>query len=207
MKKRDFVTMVFLTGLALIVISLEYSHAAKNKMTASPRIGIVSVKEVFENCAMKTEIEKALADEGEKKFAELKKLDESVEADKAALSKRKQNSEDYMAMLKELLMKQSGLEAQKEFFQQELAIKEMQGKEKIYRKILEVVAAVAKEKGLDVILNRDDNYLNKPDSSPPAQSPADLVLITRTHKLLYFDPSLDITADVLNATGKKSNPQ
>jgi Skp family chaperone for outer membrane proteins len=202
MKTKDIVTIVFLAGLSLVVVGLEYSLAAKEKTIMSPKIGIVSVREVFENCQMKAEVEKSLAAEGEKRFAELKKLDESVESDKSALSKRKENSQDYMELLQALMIKQSQLDAQKGFFQQELAVKEMQGKEKIYRKILEVIASVAQEKGLDMILSRDDNYLNRPDLGPPAQSPADLVLTTKTHKLLYFNPSLDITADVLGAMSK-----
>ncbi len=204
MKTRKFIAVAAIAGLSLSIIGFEYSLAAKEKTLVSPKIGIVSVREVFENCAMKAEVENTLVAEGDKRFAELKKLDESVQADKAALSKRKENSEDYMELLKTLMMKQSQLDAQKEFFQQELAVKEMQGKEKIYRKILEVIASVAQEKRFDLILNRDDNYLNRPDLGPSAQSPADLVLTTKTHKLLYFNPSLDITADVVSAMSKKS---
>jgi Skp family chaperone for outer membrane proteins len=202
MKTKNFIAVTVIAGLSLSIIGFEYSFAAKEKTPASVKIGIVSVREVFESCAMKNEVEKTLAAEGEKKFAELKKLGEDIEADKAALSKRKENSEDYMELLKALMLKQSQLDAQKEFFQQELSVKEMQGKEKIYRKILEVIASVAKDKGIDIVLNRDDNYLNRPDSGPPAQSPQDLILTTKTHKLLYYNPSLDITADVVSAMSK-----
>ena len=202
MKTKNFIAIVVMAGLGLSVIGFERSLAAKEKAPASVKIGIVSVREVFENCTMKIEVEKTLAAEGEKKFAELKKLEESVETDKAALSKRKENSADYMEMLGALMQKQSQLDAQKEFFQQELSVKEMQEKEKIYRKILEVIASVAKDKGLDIVLSRDDNYLNQPDSGPPAQNPTDLILTTKTHKLLYFNPNLDFTADVVIAIGK-----
>ena len=109
-----------------------------------------------------------------------------------------------MQLLQGLMLEQSKLDAQREFYQQELSVKEMQSKEKIYRKILEVIASVAQEKGLDIVLNRDDNYLSQPDSNPPAQNPTELLLITKTHKLLYFNPSFDITADVLNAMSKSS---
>lgn len=202
MKTRNFIIAVILAGLSLSVVGFEYSLAAKGKTTASPRIGVVSIREIFDNCSMKSEVEEALAAESEKKYAELKQLEDSVESDKAALSKRKQDSDDYMELLKALMIKQSGLDAQKEFFQQELAVKEMQGKEKIYRKILEIIATVALEKGFDMVLSRDDNYLNQPDSSMPPQSPSDLMLTIKTHKLLYFNKELDITANVLNAMGK-----
>jgi Skp family chaperone for outer membrane proteins len=199
MKTRNLIAIAVLAGLSLLVIGLEYSFAAKDKAFTSPRIGIVSVKEVFDKCQMKAEVEKTLAAEGEKKFAELKKLEETIDADKAALSKRKEGSEDYMQLMQTLMLEQSKLDAQREFYQQELSVKEMQGKEKIYRKILEVIAAVAKEKGLDIVLSRDDNYLSQPDSNPSAQNPTELLLTTKTHKLLYFNPGLDVTADVINA--------
>jgi Skp family chaperone for outer membrane proteins len=206
MKKTSFITMFFLAAASLAVISLQYSQAAKDKMIASPKIAVVSVKEVFEKCAMKATVENDLTAHGDKRFGELKKLEEDINADKAALSKRKENSDDYLEMMQSVMVKQSQLDAQKEFFQQELTVREMQGKEKIYRKILEAITSIAKKKDLDIILSRDDNYLNNPDTSAPAQSPAELVLTTKTHKLLYFNPDLDITAEVLAAMDK-ANPQ
>jgi len=197
--------MVILTP-AIILTGLQYSQAAKDKPAAMVKIGVVSIKDVFEKCLMKQTVEKNLSAEGDKKFNELKKLEETIEVDKAALSKRKQDSADYMTMLKALMLKQSELEAQKEYYQQELTVMEMQGKEKIYRKILEVITILAKEKGLDMVFSRDDNYLNRPDSSPAAESPTELVLTTKTHKLLYFNPEFDITAEALTAMDK-ANPQ
>ncbi len=202
MKARNFIAVIVIAALSLSIIGLEYSFAARGKSSASVKIGIVSIRKVFESCAMKTEVEKTLVAEGEKRFTELKNLEESVEADKVALSKRKEGSDDYMEMLKAVMLKQSQLNAQKEFFQQELAVKEMRGKEKIYRKILEVIESVAKDKKLDMVISRDDNYLSRPDSGPPAQNPSDLILTTKTHKLLYFNPDLDITADVVAAMSK-----
>ncbi len=204
MKTKSFITAAVVAGLSLLFVAFEYSLAAKEK-TVSLKIGIVSVKEVFDNYAAKTDVEKTLTDEGEKRFAELKKLEDSIDTDKAALSKRKENSQDYMELLQSLMMKQAQLQAQKEFYQQQLTMKEIQEKEKIYRKILAAVADVAKEKGLDIILNKDDNYLNGPDSSATAQSQEDFIITTKTHKLLYFDPGLDITASVVSAMNKKTD--
>jgi Skp family chaperone for outer membrane proteins len=207
MNRKNLIVAI-LAGLGLLVIGIEYSKA-KDKTIVPARIGVVSVKEVFDNCTMKTEIEKNLATEGDKRFAELKKLEETIESDKVALGKFKEGSQDYLDMLKGLMMKQSQLEAQKEFYQQELGIKEMRNKEDIYRKILEVVAKVAQDKGLDLVLSRDDNYLSQPESAvnPPAQNPTELILTTKTHKLLYFNKDLDITAEVLNAMNSDKDSQ
>jgi Skp family chaperone for outer membrane proteins len=209
MKKINLIAIAILAGVGLFVLGNEYS-SAKDKSIAPAKIGIVSVKEIFDKCTMKTEVEKALSAEGDKRFAEIKKLEEGVETDKTALSKFKEGTQDYMDMLKGLMMKQSQLEAQKEFYQQDLTAKEMRNKEAIYRKILEVVTKVAQEKGLDIVLSRDDNYLNQPESTsnPPAANPTELILTTKTHKLLYFNKDLDFTAEVLNAmnTTSKSSP-
>jgi len=205
MKKKNLMIGAILAGFGLLVLCLEYSNAAKDRTAAPARIGIVSIREVFDNCAMKTETEKNIAAEGDKRFAEVKKLEQDIENDKTALGKFKEGSQEYMDLLKGLMMKQSQLDAEKEYYQQEFTLKEMRGKEAIYRKILEVIAKVAKEKGIDIILNRDDNYLNQPETSPAAQNPTDLILTTKTHKLLYFNKDLDITADVLIAMNSGSS--
>ena len=202
-KKNLIIVSLVIAGLGLFVLG-----ASKGKITSPPKIGIVSVKDVFDKCTMKTEVEKSLSDEGDKRFAELKRLEESIESGKVTLNKFKEGSQDYLDTLKELMVKQSQLEAQKEFYQQELGLKEMRNKEDIYRKILEVTEKVAKEKDLDIILNRDDNYLSQPESAsnPPAQNPTELILTTKTHKLLYFNKDLDITEDVIsemNSSKKK----
>ncbi|PKL51086.1 MAG: hypothetical protein CVV39_00660 [Planctomycetes bacterium HGW-Planctomycetes-1] len=197
MNKKNLIIVSFvIAGLGLFILG-----AAKSKIVSPAKIGIVSIKEVFDKCTMKAEVEKTLSDEGDKRFAELKRLEESIESGKVTMNKFKEGSQDYLDTLKELMIKQSQLEAQKEFYQQELGLKEMRNKEDIYRKILEIIAKVAKEKDLDIILSRDDNYLSQPESAanPPAQNPTELILTTKTHKLFYFNSSLDITEDVLSA--------
>ncbi|HAL45176.1 MAG TPA: hypothetical protein DCP47_04575 [Phycisphaerales bacterium] len=177
---------------------------AKEKSLPPVRIAIVSVRELFDNCSFKTLTEKELSAEGEKRFADIKRMDQEIEADKNAISKLKENSPEYMAALKTVMLKQSQLEAEKEFYQQDLTLKEMHGKEEIYRKILESISEVAKEKGFNLVFNRDDNYLNQPETSPAAQNPTDMILTTKTHKLLYYDKQFDITQDVLITLNNKA---
>ncbi|MGD0784688.1 MAG: OmpH family outer membrane protein [Sedimentisphaerales bacterium] len=200
MKKINLIAAAILAGAGLFVLGNEYS-AAKDRSIAPAKIGIVSIKEIFDNCTIKAEAEKSINAEGEKRLAEIKKLEDDIESEKTALTKFKEGSQDYMDMLKGLMMKQSQLEAQNEFFKQDFTIKDLRSKETIYRKILEAVAKVAQEKGLDMVLSRDDNYLNQPESAsnPPAQNPTEFILTTKTHKLFYFNKDLDITTEVLNA--------
>jgi len=205
MKKGNLIIAAFMVGFGVLIVCISNSCASKEKALPAPRIAIVSVREVFDNCAFKTETEKNLSAEGDKRFGDIKKLEQDIDADKNALTKLKEESPEYMMALKAVMMKQAQLEAEKDFYQQDLTLKEMHGKEIIYRKILEAIAEVAKEKGYNMILNRDDNYLNQPESSPAAQNPTDLILTTKTHKLLYYDKDYDITQDVLIVINTKSN--
>ncbi len=204
MKQRNIILIGLLAILLVAILCIENSCAAKDKTLPPPRIAVVSVRELFDNSTYKTQTEKELSDEGEKRFADIKKMEQDIEADKNAISKLKADSPEYMASLKAIMLKQSQYEAEKEFYQQDLTLKEMHSKENIYRKILEAIAEVAQEKGFNMILNRDDNYLNQPESSPPAQNPTDMILTTKTHKLLYYDKSYDITQDVLITLNNKA---
>jgi Skp family chaperone for outer membrane proteins len=204
MKKQSIILAALLVVLLVVILCIENSCAAKDKTLPPPRIAVVSVRELFDNSAYKTQTEKELSDEGERRFADIKKLGDEIEADKNAISKLKEDSPEYATSLKALMLKQSQYEAEKEFYQQDLTLKEMHSKENIYRKILEAIAEVAKEKGFNMILNRDDNYLNQPESSPPAQNPTDMILTTKTHKLLYYDKDYDITQDVLITLNNKA---
>ncbi|OQA02395.1 MAG: Chaperone protein Skp precursor [Planctomycetes bacterium ADurb.Bin401] len=195
--KKNLIIAVCLAALFVLAFCVANSGGAKEKPLPAPRIAIVSVRDVFDNCTLKVTTEKELAAEGESRYADIKKMESDIESEKNAISKLKEDSAEYMVSLKSLMMKQSQLEAEKEFYQQDLTVKEMRSKEKIYRKILESIAEVAKEKGYNMVINRDDNYLNQPETSPPAQNPTDLILTTRTHKLLYFDKEYDMTQDVL----------
>jgi Skp family chaperone for outer membrane proteins len=169
-----------------------------------PKIAVVSVRELFDNSTFKAQTEKELSDSGEKRFAELKNMEQELEADKNALSKLKIDSPEYMTALKALMFKQSQYEAGKEYCQQELTLKEMRGKEDIYRKILEAIKEVAQDKGYNMILNRDDNYLNMPESSPPAQNPTDCFDDENSISFWYFDKAYGITQDVLITLNNKA---
>lgn len=197
MKKSNMIFAAVLVGVFVLVICVCTSSAVKDKLLPPPRIAVVSVKELFDNCNFKTDTEKELAAEGDKRYSDIKKLAADIDADKNAMTKIKEDSPEYMTSLKSVMLKQAQYDAEKEFYQQDLTQKEMRGKERIYRKILEAIAQVAQEKGFNMILNRDDNYLSMPDSGPPAQNPTDLILTTKTHKLLYYDKDYDVTQDVL----------
>jgi Skp family chaperone for outer membrane proteins len=146
MKKQNIIFVGLLVVLLAAFVCIEKSCAAKDKTMQPPKIAIVSVRELFDSSTLKTQTEKELSDAGEKRLAELKNMEQEIEADKNALSKLKTDSPEYMTALKALMFKQSQYEAGKEYCQQELTLKEMRGKELIYRQILEAIKEVAQDR-------------------------------------------------------------
>ena len=203
MKNKNMIIGVILSVLILTLFGYEYSQAGKDKKKSPVQIGVVSIREIFEKCSQKVEFEKKLSMEGERLIQELKGFEQEIQNDKLALSKRAEGSSDYMDMVQEIMLKEAKLEAKREFYTQDITIKKIRSQEKIYINILSAIAKVAKDKELDIVLNRDDNYLNRDDIEQMVTNPSDFMFTTETHKMLYFAEDLDITSEVLEVLEQK----
>ena len=87
----------------------------------------------------------------------------------------------------------------KEFYGQSMALQQQRITEELYQAILEQSAAVAKQKGLDLVLEKSEPEI-------PAQNGTQLELAMGTHKVLYSGGCVDITAEVtagVDAQGSK----
>ena len=203
MKNKNMIISVALGVFVLTLFGYEYSRADKDKKESPVQIGVVSIREIFEKCSQKVEFEKKLSMEGERLIQELKGYEQEIQNDKLAISKRVEGSDDYMEMIQEIMLKEAKLEAKREFYKQDITIKKIRSQEKIYKSILSAITKVAKDKELDIVLNRDDNYLNRDDIKQVVTNPSDFMFTTETHKTLYFAEDLDITSKVLKALEKK----
>jgi Skp family chaperone for outer membrane proteins len=87
------------------------------------------------------------------------------------------------------------LDAKEKFYQQDLTFKEQQWTEQLYMEIVAAIGNVAEQKGLDLVLAKEDNQF-------PAASPNELLLIIKTSKVLFHADDMDITNEVLAAVDK-----
>ena len=122
--------------------------------------------------------------------AELEKMSKELAALDADMKTRKPGSEDYIKLAEEMTNKDALLKARKQFYQELLTAKDQRWTEDFYREILQVAAEVAVDKGLDIVLEKDEPEL-------PAANPTELMLVIRTHKVLYSAAELDITKLVI----------
>jgi Skp family chaperone for outer membrane proteins len=203
MKKS--VIMVMAAAIIIGAIGYENLFAEPKAVTSgSQKIALVSVRAVFQNCKKNTDYKAKMTAEQDKIIAELDKVNKEIDAIQADMKTRKAGSDEYLKLMKTVSEKKGYLESQKQYYQEEFKVKDQAWTEKMYMGILDVVGRVAKEKGYDLVLDKDEIEL-------PAASATELMLIIRTHKVLYYSENLDITNEVLAAvdatgTGTAAKP-
>ena len=187
--KFKTITLIFL-GVVVLLMGYEYTQAESKADKLSLNIGVVNVRKIFGECKKNARYREEATAEQDKIVAEMEKLSKEIEADKAGLRTLKAGSSDHLALMKEVFEKQARLEAQREFYKQQMALKDQRWTEELYTNILQETGEVAKQKGLDLVFEKDEIDLSTPSAN-------ELMLTIRTHKLLYSDGCLDITDEVM----------
>lgn len=193
MKSRDTVVCAMLVVVLLFGVYHEFGGAAGDGGKLLPaRIAIVSIRKIL------TEGEKAKAwdskmkVEGEKMRSELEKLRDEIVAEEAILKTRKPEGSDYERLSRELMEKAMMLKAKDNFFQQDIMIRQERWTENAFKQVLAATEKVAKDKGVDIVLAKEDYQW-------PSRSANELAIVMRTSKVLYYAAGLDITDAVLSA--------
>jgi Skp family chaperone for outer membrane proteins len=195
MKTKLAILAGLISAIALLV-SYAYSKAnpavtkADKTASAPPKIGVVCIRRIFQDCQRNAKYKEQATNEQDKAIAELERLSKEIDNEKAGLRSLRTGSSDYMARVKEILEKQASLEAQREFRKQQLELQDQRWTETLYGDILRITGEVAKQKGLDMVFDKDEPEL-------PAPTANELMLTIRTHKLIYSGGCVDITADVI----------
>ncbi len=202
MKIRNIVLSMLLCSIAfgagkkLTPETIPLALREKKTPQASPnRIAVVSVRMIFENCRKNTQWQQVMEGERTKIVAELEKISSEARAFRADMETRKPGSTDYTNLMYEMIKKESLLNAKEKFYQQDLTFKEQQWTEQLYMEIVAAIGNVAEQKGLDLVLAKEDNQF-------PAASPNELLLIIKTSKVLFHSDDMDITNEVLAAVDK-----
>lgn len=178
------------SDMSLIQEMIEKQVKINVRSGNTPKIGVVSIRKIFRDCKRSAKYRQEAIAERQRVDADLAKLNNEIEAQKAGLKTLKIGSESYMAQVKEILEKQAILQAQQEFNKQQRALKEQRTTEDIYRDILRITGEVAKQKDLDLVFEKSEPEL-------PALSPTELELSMGMHKLLYSNGCIDITDEVM----------
>ncbi len=190
MRFRKVLTVVLLGSVALAFLSYERGLAAARKEITPARIGVVSVNRILTNSKKHAQWQEKMAAEEQTVRAEIDKLGKELEAIKADMATRKVGSNDYIKLMRQALNKEAAYEARKQSYEREMSLKVQLWTENLYRDVLAVISTVAKEKGLDMVVAKEEVEF-------PSAGIRDLMLLIRTNKVLYHSEHMDITNEVL----------
>ncbi len=194
MRTRNMIiTAAVLASLAMALTSYNGYAADKTVVAkASPRIGVVNLRTIFQKNKLNEDFDAKLEQEKNKTMAEVEAITKKIEDMKAEMKTRTVGSNDYMGLMSQVLEQQGMLQAKKEFFQQSMEARQQRFTEDLYMKAKEAIADYAAKNGYDLVLVKDEIQF-------PAASPNDLMLALSTRKVLYSSPELDITDAILEA--------
>ena len=178
------------SDMSLIQETIKKQVQLNVRKSDMPKAGAVSIRKIFRDCKRSAKYRQESNAERQKIDGELTKLDSEIKAQQAGLQTLKNGSENYMAQVREVLEKQGSLKAMEQFYKQQIALREQRITEEIYKDILRITGAVAKQKGLDLVFE-----ISAPEL--PASSPTELELSMGMHKLLYSNGCIDITGEVM----------
>lgn len=184
--------VLIVSCLILIIFVFSYQKGIARSVSAasSKKIGVVSVLNILRDCKRNEKYRGKIAAEQDKLEVEFRELEADIRADEAGLKTLKPNTDDYLDRAKALMQKQAGFQAQQEFYKRRIELKYQQWVEKLYKDILSQVKKVARQKGLDIVIEQTEPEL-------PVAGYTALMTIMSTHKVLYSQGCVNITAEVL----------
>ncbi len=185
-----------LAGMIILAMGYEYSQAQQKAGTSSAKIGTVSIVKILRNSKRSTAHITRMNTEQNKIRAELEKLSKQLKAQEDMLIALKQDSSDYLAQRKEVINKRISLEAQQAFNKEAAILKEYRWRKEFYQDILRITSELAEQKGLDVVLEKDEIDI-------PALSVNEFNQTMITRKVLYSGGCIDITDEVMARLDKE----
>ena len=187
MKFKSIIVMVLVIVMSGFVMNACAEKAADNKCL---KIGVVSVRKIFQDCKRNTKYRQEMSAERDKLEAELESLSKDIDASKSKLKMLKPGSADYLSGMKDVLDKQGSLQAKQEYFKRQMDMREQAVIEQLFKDVVKATGEVAKNKGFDMVLEKSEPDL-------PASSSNELTLTISTYKVLYNAGCEDITDAVM----------
>lgn len=189
MSGRTATTSILVCGAALLV-ALQYGHAASQTTPAACKIGIVSVRDVFNGSKKHAQYQGLLAQRVSKARAQIEELNKQVDTAEAELKVLRPGTADYVKQYQAVLEVRSKLQNEQELLKAQRMAEDKKWFEDFYQEALKATDALAKEKGLDLVLER---------SEPKFPLASEEVWSTvGTHKVLYSGGCVNLTNEVID---------
>jgi len=184
------ITMSILVCVAALLAAMQYGQAASQATPPASRIGIVSVRDVFNGSKKHAQYQGLLAQRVSKARAQIDELNNQVNTAEAELKQTKPGTADYITRYQAVLEARSKFQNGQELIKQQRMSEDKKWFEDLYQEALKAVDALAKEKGLELVLEQ---------SEPKFPLASEEVWSTvGTHKVLYGGGCVNLTNDVID---------
>ncbi len=187
--KTTVVALSCLTGFA---ISLAAASASGGRSVASPpgvpSVGVVRVVDLLVKLSEAGNLANTVRADQSKAQAELAALAKEIDTEERELMTLKPTSDDHLRQSEALAEKKAHLTAHRDLLDRQIRLKQELWTQKAYSQIMRATREVAAERGLSLILAKDD-----PNSVPDAQG---IRSVIATQKVLYCGGCPDITQEV-----------
>ena len=174
----------------VVVFAVHEFSVAQPIAGPSSNIGIVSVPRAMRDCKPTVAYGVKVKAEAAQTDAEERALADEVGVLTGGVKALVPGTSDHLAQYKLLLQKQASLKAMQEFNSQQRGLSQQRWAEKIYKEILRITKEVAEQKGLDLVLEREEPRF-------PIPGAEQLMMTLNTHKVLYGGGCVDITDEVI----------
>ena len=188
MKSRTVIMGVVICVVALLA-TWGHGQAASSSAGGS-RIGFVSIRKVFNQTQHQIEFRTQAIARQRRALSALEDLAREIKAEEDDLQTQKQGTADYLQRLQSVMDGRAKLKSREQFIEQQRALENKLWTEKLYEETLKIVATLAEERGLDLVLERTEP--NFPMASD------ELMAALGTHKVLYAGAEMDLTKEVVN---------
>ncbi len=189
MKTRTIIVMALIAAATAVVLR---QTTAQADAAGPAKVAVVDVTKVLESSKKHQAWKDKMEKEQEQMKAEFAKMKSDLESLQQNIKLRKVGSDDYINLSSQFVEKKAIMEAKNAFYEEKVTSQMQNWTEDLYKTLMIVVDRVAQQKGIDLVLAKEQLDL-------PAPSLRDFMLTIKTKKVLYNDNKLDITAEVLAA--------
>jgi len=191
------VTASIVVGAVALVAALQHSQAASQTTAPTSKIGLVSVREVIGGSKRYVQMQGQAVKRANQARAQLDDLAKLADKEEGDLKGLKQGTADYIKQLQIALEARAKLQNQQELLKQQRMLEDKKTFEDLYQEILKTVEVLAKEKGLDLVLERTEPKF------PMATE--EVATTVSTHKVLYGGGCVDLTNEVIARVDSGAN--
>ncbi len=190
-------TASILVCAAALLAAMQYGRAASQATPPASKIGIVSIRDVFNGSKKHAQYQAQLAQRVSKARAQMDELNKQVDSAEVELKGLRQGTADYVKQYQAVLEARSKLQNEQELLKAQRMAEDKKWFEDLYQEALRAIETLAKEKGLDLVLER---------SEPKFPLASEEVWSTvGTHKVLYGGGCVILTNDVIDRIDASAN--